>query len=144
MASQDLFLEQSSNMRGFYGFSLMAATATATDFASQCQNFNIAIPNVQVNVLEFVTNGTNITTLDADPTCNAWSQVVFGGDICRVSLYVPTSDSSGIHMEAWLPSNWNGRFLSAGNGGLAGCIGESSLEYARHHRSDELHQATTT
>jgi hypothetical protein len=24
-------------------------------------------------------------------------------------------------MEAWLPRNWTGRFLSVGNGGLGGC-----------------------
>ena len=32
-------------------------------------------------------------------------------------------------MEAWLPANWTGRFLSAGNGGLAGCIGYDVMAY---------------
>jgi hypothetical protein len=32
-------------------------------------------------------------------------------------------------MEAWLPENWSGRFLSTGNGGLGGCIQYEDLEY---------------
>lgn len=33
----------------------------AQSFSEQCQNFQLSIPNVEVNVLEFVPNGTNIT-----------------------------------------------------------------------------------
>lgn len=32
-------------------------------------------------------------------------------------------------MEAWLPSNWTGRFIAHGNGGLNGCIDFSDLAY---------------
>ncbi|KAK7464293.1 hypothetical protein VKT23_006460 [Stygiomarasmius scandens] len=32
-------------------------------------------------------------------------------------------------MEAWLPRNWTGRFLSTGNGGLAGCIQYRDMIY---------------
>jgi feruloyl esterase len=32
-------------------------------------------------------------------------------------------------MEAWLPSNWTGRFLSGGNGGLNGCVDYANLAY---------------
>lgn len=32
-------------------------------------------------------------------------------------------------MEAWLPQNWTGRFLSGGNGGLNGCIDYVTLGY---------------
>jgi len=32
-------------------------------------------------------------------------------------------------MEAWLPSNWTGRYLSLGNGGLNGCIQYEGLAY---------------
>lgn len=32
-------------------------------------------------------------------------------------------------LEAWLPSNWTGRFLSGGNGGLSGCIQYPDLSY---------------
>lgn len=33
----------------------------AQSFAEQCQNLQISIPDVQVNVLEYLPNGTNLT-----------------------------------------------------------------------------------
>lgn len=48
-------------------FAFLATSTYATGgFASQCQDFNISIPNynVRVNALEFVANGTNVTALD--------------------------------------------------------------------------------
>jgi len=32
-------------------------------------------------------------------------------------------------MEAWLPSDWTGRFLTTGNGGMGGCIGYGDMSY---------------
>ena len=45
-------------------------------------------------------------------------------------MYVATSSRSGISMEAWLPEQWTGRFLSTGNGGLDGCIQYVDVAYA--------------
>ena len=47
---------------------------------------------------------------------------------CRVAGVIrPTSDSY-IRFEVWLPvSDWNGKFLSAGNGGFAGSINYNSM-----------------
>jgi feruloyl esterase len=47
---------------------------------------------------------------------------------CRVAGVIrPTSDSY-IRFEVWLPaSGWNGKLLSAGNGGFAGSIGYSAM-----------------
>ena len=48
---------------------------------------------------------------------------------CRVEGYsAPTSDSH-IGFEVWLPlaSDWNGRFLAAGNPGFIGSIGHGAL-----------------
>jgi feruloyl esterase len=47
---------------------------------------------------------------------------------CRVAGVIrPTSDSY-IRFEVWLPvSDWNGKFLSAGNGGFAGSINYTSM-----------------
>ncbi|EKG12473.1 Tannase/feruloyl esterase [Macrophomina phaseolina MS6] len=50
--------------------------------------------------------------------------------MCRVALRVPTTNQSEISMEAWLPSNWTGRFLSTGNGGTSGCIQYEDMAYA--------------
>ena len=44
-------------------------------------------------------------------------------------MVVNTSETSSITLEAWLPSNWAGRFLSGGNGGLSGCIQYVGLSY---------------
>lgn len=55
---------------------------------------------------------------------------MYGGDFCRIALNIATSKSSGITLEAWLPSNWSGRFLSVGNGGLNGCISYGDIAYA--------------
>lgn len=44
-------------------------------------------------------------------------------------MHVATSGVSGISLEAWLPQNWSGRFLSTGNGGLGGCIQYADLVY---------------
>jgi feruloyl esterase len=42
---------------------------------------------------------------------------------------VATSDASGITLEAWFPSNWTGRFLATGNGGIGGCIQYEDVAY---------------
>lgn len=50
-------------------------------------------------------------------------------DICRVAISISTSSKSSVNLETWLPSNWTGRFLSGGNGGLNGCIKYEDLAY---------------
>ncbi len=45
-------------------------------------------------------------------------------------MRVVTSNQSEITLEAWLPTNWTGRFLSTGNGGISGCIQYEDLAYA--------------
>ncbi|KAK5160210.1 hypothetical protein LTR04_004764 [Oleoguttula sp. CCFEE 6159] len=44
-------------------------------------------------------------------------------------MKVATSNRSEITLEAWLPTNWTGRFLSIGNGGVSGCIQYEDLAY---------------
>ncbi|KAF2787152.1 tannase and feruloyl esterase [Melanomma pulvis-pyrius CBS 109.77] len=86
------------------------------------------IENATVYFSSFVAAGTNLSLPEYNTTCGAPYQVV-SIDLCRISLYVSTSNRSGINMEAWLPANWTGRFLSTGNGGLAGCIGYNDMAY---------------
>lgn len=82
-----------------------------------------------VHFSEFVAAGTNLSLPENDPTCTQ-SFIAVGADICRIALSVSTSGRSGFNMEAWLPSNWTGRFLSTGNGGLNGCVGYDTLSYS--------------
>src|SRR5262245_37616929 len=70
--------------------------------------------NTSVTASEMVTSGTlvtptNITLTDLPP-------------FCRVQgVSRPTADSN-IYFEVWLPTNWNERFLSSGEGGYAGAL----------------------
>ncbi|KAJ3769225.1 Tannase/feruloyl esterase [Lentinula raphanica] len=93
--------------------------AGCDNLASQVAN---SVANTTVFFAEIVPAGTNLTFSDQD------SSFVFV-DICRVALNVSTSTESGISMEAWLPKNWTGRFLSTGNGGLGGCIQYVDMAY---------------
>lgn len=117
-----------------YGLtSLTVAQQIIADPAAACRNLgaSLAIKNVHVNFAQYVPAGTNIT-LDQDydlSTCGYVSQVV-PTDLCRVAMYVATSHRSGITLEAWLPTNWTGRFLSTGNGGIGGCIQYPDLAYS--------------
>ncbi|KAK5055144.1 hypothetical protein LTR84_012892 [Exophiala bonariae] len=122
-----------SNVRLITGLLPLLGLVTAqSNFQKQCSDVRAAvagIPNVTVNIVDFVPGGTNVTFPDNDVTCAA-SQVVYGGDLCRITMNIATSASSGITLEAWLPVNWTGRFLSVGNGGLNGCISYADLAYA--------------
>lgn len=85
--------------------------------ASSCASLasQITIPDVTVQFTQYVTAGTNISVgyggAYNTSTCAYTGQVVTA-DLCRVAMYVATSNRSGITLEAWLPTNWTGRFLS--------------------------------
>lgn len=88
---------------------------TPNDFNSTCASIasNLEVENGVVYFSQFVAAGTNLSLSDNNATCAQAFQLVTA-DICRISLYVSTSDHSGFNMEAWLPSNWTGRYLSTG------------------------------
>src|SRR5690348_779047 len=99
-------------------FSSFAAAAQCS-FQQQCSKLasKLKVDNATVWFAEYVAAGTNMSFPDTDASCGQAPMAV-GVDFCRVALHVATSDRSGISMEAWLPRNWTGRFLSTGNGGL--------------------------
>jgi feruloyl esterase len=109
-----------------------AAQRVIQDQANACSTFasTFSYPNVTVYSGTHIAAGTNITLPQyaSLETCNRPYQVV-DVEICRLAMYVNTSDNSGIHLEAWLPSNWTGRFLSTGNGGTGGCIQYEDIAY---------------
>ncbi|KAF1954562.1 tannase and feruloyl esterase [Byssothecium circinans] len=119
------------NAGGAFASVLQQRQNGAGDFESKCASIasQIQIENTTVFFSEFVPAGTNLSLPEFNATCGRQPYQQIAADICRVSLYVTTSNRSGIHSEAWLPSNWTGRFLSAGNGGLAGCINYDYLTY---------------
>ncbi|KAF5369508.1 hypothetical protein D9758_002581 [Tetrapyrgos nigripes] len=105
------------------------------DFDSTCSSIasQLSLPNATVFFSELVTQGTNLTFPERDPSCVSPTVspefLVVPADVCRISLAVQTSNRSGINMEAWLPRNWTGRFLSTGNGGVGGCIQYADMAY---------------
>lgn len=80
------------------------ATQNETDFGTNCAAIasGLAIENATVYFSQFVTAGTNLSIPDRNATCGSPFQPVTG-DLCRIALYVATSNASGINMEAWLP-----------------------------------------
>ncbi|KAF1954248.1 putative feruloyl esterase [Byssothecium circinans] len=64
-------------------------------------------------------------------TCDSYYPSTFSVEvgICRFNLKVETTNSSEIYVEVWLPEKWEGRVLSTGNGGLAGCIDYVTVSY---------------
>lgn len=106
------------------------AAAAQCSFEQQCSKLasKLQIENATVWFVEPMAAGTNMSFPDADPTC-AQGALAVDVDFCRVALYVATSDRSGISMEAWLPRDWTGRFLSTGNGGLNGCLSYEDMAY---------------
>lgn len=101
----------------------LGSAALAQDqFQSRCESFaaKVDIPNVKVNLVNYVAGGTNVSLADNVQSCDPKSQAV-SGDICRVAMAVATSNASEITLEAWFPRDYTGRFLSTGNGGLGGC-----------------------
>ncbi|CAK3783001.1 feruloyl esterase B-2 [Lecanosticta acicola] len=87
-------------------------------------------PNVTLNFARYIPTGTNLSFEQNSElaTCGRASQVV-PVDLCRVAMSVATSNRSEITLEAWLPTNWSGRFLATGNGGLDGCIQYEDMAY---------------
>lgn len=102
------------------------------DSSSACSELasTFKYPNVTINFATSVPAGTNLSFPQTPElkTCGRPAQVV-PVDICRISMAVETSNRSGITLEAWLPSNWTGRFLSTGNGGISGCIQYEDIAY---------------
>ncbi|KAL5532409.1 hypothetical protein ACEPAF_5979 [Sanghuangporus sanghuang] len=92
----------------------LATTALATtDFSS----LNTTILNAT-----YYDSPTTVTTLG---TCS--TQATVNASLCRIQYVVNTSDISAIAGEAWLPDDWNQRFVALGNGGLNGCIDYDNL-----------------
>jgi feruloyl esterase len=105
------------------------ASALQADFKTRCEALSKGVKvqgynGVKVPIAQYVTKNTTIDQFSQETGTNAtcaYPNPVVQVDLCRVALNFPTSDSSEVYMEAWLPENWNSRFLAVGTGGLAGC-----------------------
>lgn len=94
----------------------------AEDFEQRCLRFKPdVVADSQLTGLEYLVAGASAAFPDNDPSCNPRTQKV-RVNVCRISLFIKTSERSGISFELWLPEQWTGkRLLSTGNGGVDGC-----------------------
>ena len=116
-----------------------ASSASPADFKSRCEALGqgVEMPSyngTSVTIAQYLpknttidqfTEGTNATCTFPNPTTRV--------NLCRVALRIPTSNASEVYMEAWLPEQWNSRFLAVGTGGLAGC----ELFWDSYHTSNQ-------
>lgn len=108
------------------GLYVSNASSVCSSLATKISN-----PNVTINFIDYVPAGTNLTFDNSGNLSScAQTNLVASNDLCRIAMKVETSNISEITLETWLPSNWTGRFLSTGNGGLGGCIQYTDINYA--------------
>ncbi|KAF2869676.1 hypothetical protein BDV95DRAFT_497909 [Massariosphaeria phaeospora] len=116
-------------------FNSAAFGVASTDFKSRCEALGqgVEVPGydgLSVGITQFLAKDSVIDQFaeGTNATC-ALPNPVVPVDLCRLALRAPTSNASEIHMEVWLPEQWNSRFLAVGTGGLAGCIFYQDLAY---------------
>ncbi|KAH8886149.1 tannase and feruloyl esterase [Thozetella sp. PMI_491] len=98
---------------------------------SQCSNIasKIAIANTTVVYASHHSAGEVILLPGTDETCGGPTlNATITANLCRFVLDTVTSSSSSVHLEAWFPDDWNGRFLATGGGGLGGCIDYGTVQ----------------
>lgn len=102
--------------------------APIENFQSRCKALSDGIQvkgynGISVTLAQYLPKDTRLDPVaeGINITCSLSTFPPIPVSLCRLALHVPTSNSSEIVMEAWLPEQWSGRFLSTGNGGLSGC-----------------------
>lgn len=96
---------------------------------SKCIGASLSIPGASIDLVEHHEQGDIITLPDVVPSCRGPNlNVTITSDLCRIVMTVPSSNSSSMRVEAWLPDDWNERFLATGNGGIGGCIDYMTMQ----------------
>ncbi|KAJ4290600.1 hypothetical protein N0V90_010818 [Kalmusia sp. IMI 367209] len=95
--------------------------AQQPDDTCSAASAKIALANSTVSSISHHKKGDAISLPGVNPTCGI-SAANITSDLCRIVFDTATSSSSSVHFEAWLPDNWNGRFMATGGSGLSGCV----------------------
>ena len=100
---------------------LSSASASTTcdidTFTSLLHSCNIANPATVVYA-QTITQGGSIF----DPSPPFPSEVTNLPELCAVKVQVQSSESSAYNFGIFLPSQWNSRMMTTGNGGFSGGI----------------------
>ncbi|PSN74730.1 tannase and feruloyl esterase [Corynespora cassiicola Philippines] len=135
-----MYYSLSFSALGALSYTTLVFSAPTTSFSSKCSNLasNLDINHqhpFKVNRAEYLPANYTIDLPSEgwNETCVGWPAPPLPVPICRVVLNVETSNSSSFIMETWLPENWEGRTLTVGNGGAAGCIQYPDLAYGVSH-----------
>lgn len=111
---------------------LSAAKLALCCFSQQCADLAATLAEQTANTTilstEYVKAGGLVVAPSTHPTCAAYNATT-NFSFCRVKMVAHTGPDSATSLEAWLPLNWTGRYLSVGNGGLGGCIAYSDMAY---------------
>src|SRR3989441_1104603 len=100
---------------------LITASAGVEGRAAECANLSkTSLPDTSLTTAQSVPEGRFVPPygrpLDNLPA------------FCRLAGVIRPSSDSDIRFEVWLPaSDWNGKFLSVGNGGFAGSINYNAM-----------------
>jgi feruloyl esterase len=109
-------------MGGIFPTPTFSQTKTSDTFKDKCKEFKPTITNALLEFSELLSTGSSAKLAYRDRSCGGpGSSPEVQQDVCRVAVFMRTSERSGVHFEAWLPRDWNGRFLATGNGGIGGC-----------------------
>ncbi|KAF1955040.1 tannase and feruloyl esterase [Byssothecium circinans] len=86
-------------------------------------------PKTVVLSAERILAGSNVTVTGGQLLCQSFFLTTI--EVCRVIGNITTSNRSSTLAEFWLPnlSEWTGRVLSTGGGGLGGCIDYDRMAY---------------
>lgn len=110
---------------GLMGAALALLAASPAMAAGSCEALkDFKSPNLRITLAQTVTPNPSwpyppsVFNAAAGPNAR-----VMGAPFCRVAGVIETE----IAFEVWLPSNWNGRFLGVGNGGLVGALNYPSM-----------------
>ncbi|KAF9889539.1 hypothetical protein FE257_007249 [Aspergillus nanangensis] len=98
---------------------LVLGGSAADSFADKCHSFSPRdyAADIQRQQVQYVPAGTCLPLYSNDSTCGYTSPIA-SAEVCRIFFSVSTSPRSSVDLELWLPRNWSGRFLQAGNGGI--------------------------
>ncbi|KAH9948591.1 hypothetical protein B0H21DRAFT_733182 [Amylocystis lapponica] len=118
-----------------FSFATLAASSSCSSFALQ------NLTDVTLTGAIYYAANAIVNLSNGYQTINADHLPAF----CRVQLMIVTNTTakSYCNTEVWLPDDWNGRFLTFGNGGFAGGVAVADLGYIAVAQGCPFHPVVT-